>query len=114
VDDAAIRAAMFVHLDRLAAASPDGSVRSADINTFTVDGKALRLIVQTGIWKPAGLEAALTIRTRPRTSCHRTPMISVRMDCCATSIGERILSIPTTARYGPPWSLPGHWPTSWE
>jgi putative restriction endonuclease len=61
--DARLRAAMFDHLDRLLATSPDGALSSADINTFTFDGKPLRLTVQTGIWKPAGLEAALTIRT---------------------------------------------------
>lgn len=54
---------MFGHLDQLLATSPDGSLRSADVNTFTFQGRALRLIVQTGIWKPAGLDAALTIRT---------------------------------------------------
>ena len=63
VDDAALRTAAFAHLDRLLRLSPDGGLRSADINTFTFEGRALRLIVQTGIWKPAGLEAALSIRT---------------------------------------------------
>lgn len=63
VDDASLRTAAFVHLDRLRLQSPDGGLRSADINTFTFDGRALRLIVQTGIWKPAGLDAALSIRT---------------------------------------------------
>lgn len=63
VEDATVRNSMFAHLDALLARSPDGSLRSADINTFTFEGRALRLIVQTGIWKPAGLDAALTIRT---------------------------------------------------
>jgi len=54
---------MFNHLDRLLASSPDGSVPSAAINTFSFEGQSVRLIVQTGIWKPAILEAALTIRT---------------------------------------------------
>lgn len=58
-----LRAAIFVHLDHLLATSPDGSLRSADINAFTFEGTAVRLIVQAGIWKPAGLDAALTIRT---------------------------------------------------
>lgn len=62
-DDAALRAAAFAHLDQLKLRSPDGGLRSADINTFTYAGKALRLIVQTGIWKPAGMTAALSIRT---------------------------------------------------
>ena len=63
MDDILLRIAMFAHLDRLVAASPDGSLRSADINRFTFEGRPMRLTVQTGIWKPAGLEAALTIRT---------------------------------------------------
>jgi len=61
--DARLRAAAFAHLDQLRLRSPDGGLRSADINTFTYDGKAMRLIVQTGIWKPSGLTAALSIRT---------------------------------------------------
>lgn len=63
VDDAALRTAAFAHLDRLRLRRPDGALRSADINTFTYNGRALKLIVQTGIWKPAGLDAALSIRT---------------------------------------------------
>jgi putative restriction endonuclease len=62
-DDASLRSAAFAHLDRLLQKNPDGSLRSADINTFIYDGRPLRLIVQTGIWKPAGLDAALSIRT---------------------------------------------------
>jgi putative restriction endonuclease len=58
-----VRAAAFAHLDHLRSAHPDDSLRSADINTFVFDGRATKLIVQTGIWKPAGLEAALSIRT---------------------------------------------------
>jgi putative restriction endonuclease len=54
---------MFDHLDRLLATSPDGSLSSSAINSFTFEGRPVRLIVQTGIWKPAGLDAALTIRT---------------------------------------------------
>jgi hypothetical protein len=61
--DAQLRAAMFDHLDRLLAASPDGSLPSSAINTFTFENRLLKLVVPTGIWKPAGLEAALTIRT---------------------------------------------------
>ncbi len=61
--DAALRAAVFEHLDRLVRTSPDGALASADINTFTFHGRPIRLIVQTGIWKPAELSAALTIRT---------------------------------------------------
>ena len=62
-DDAALRTAAFAHLDRLRGRSPNDGLRSADINTFTFEGRAMRLIVQTGIWKPAGLDAALSIRT---------------------------------------------------
>lgn len=54
---------MFAHLDRLLDASPDGALSSSAINSFAFEGHALRLIVQTGIWKPAELTAALTIRT---------------------------------------------------
>lgn len=61
--DAALREVMFAHLDRLSLASPDGSLSSAAINGFVYDGRQLRLIVQSGIWKPVGLDAALTIRT---------------------------------------------------
>jgi putative restriction endonuclease len=63
MDDSLLRAAVFAHLDLLVARSPDGSLRSADINTFSFEGRPLKLIVQTGIWKPAGLTAALSIRT---------------------------------------------------
>lgn len=61
--DAALRSAAFDHLNRLQSRSPDGALRSADINSFSFEGRPLRLIVQTGIWKPAGLMAALSIRT---------------------------------------------------
>lgn len=61
--DQRIRLAMFSHLAELVAGSPDGTVTSAAINRFEFDGQPMRLIVQTGIWKPAQLEAALTIRT---------------------------------------------------
>jgi hypothetical protein len=61
--DLRIRLAMFTYLERLVARSPDGTVRSSEINRFEFDGQQMRLIVQTGIWKPAVLEAALTIRT---------------------------------------------------
>lgn len=61
--DYRIRAAMFDHLDRLLATSPDGSLSSFALNTFEFEGRAVRLTVQTGIWKPAGFDAALTIRT---------------------------------------------------
>jgi hypothetical protein len=58
-----IRIAAFAHLDRLVAASPDGALRSRDVNTFVFEGRPIPLIVQSGIWKPAMLDAALTIRT---------------------------------------------------
>jgi len=58
-----IRLSMFTYLERLVADSPDGTVRSSEINQFEFEGRPMRLIVQTGIWKPAALEAALTIRT---------------------------------------------------
>jgi putative restriction endonuclease len=58
-----LRAAAFAHLDQLQRLTPDGALRSADINAFNFEGHVQRLIVQTGIWKPAGLDAALSIRT---------------------------------------------------
>lgn len=61
--DAQLRAAAFEHLDRLRERSPDDGLRSADVNTFAFDGRPIRLIVQSGIWKPAGLDSALSIRT---------------------------------------------------
>ena len=61
--DTRLRAAAFAYLDQLQLRAPDGALRSADINAFSFEGQAQRLIVQTGIWKPAGLEAALSIRT---------------------------------------------------
>jgi putative restriction endonuclease len=62
LDDQQIRAAMFAFLDRLAAAHPEG-IPSAELNMFRVGGRPLKLVVQPGIWKPAGLDGALTIRT---------------------------------------------------
>lgn len=50
------------HLERLTALHPEGAT-SAAINQFAVAGRPMKLVVQSGIWKPAGLEAALTIRT---------------------------------------------------
>lgn len=61
--DQQVRLAAFTHLDRLVAESPDGTVRWADANTFTFQGRAMPLMAQTGIWKPAILDAALSIRT---------------------------------------------------
>ncbi|MGH3647454.1 MAG: HNH endonuclease [Micromonosporaceae bacterium] len=61
--DTQVRAAMFEHLTSLSARHPDGSIPSAEINTFQVAGRAMPLVVQSGIWKPAVLDAALTIRT---------------------------------------------------
>ena len=53
---------MFDHLGRLTAGHPEG-IRSSEINNFFVGDRQVRLVVQPGIWKPAGLSAALTIRT---------------------------------------------------
>ncbi len=63
VDERLARAAMFAHLDRLLASSPDGSIRSDAANTFVFGSHPLPLVVQQGIRKPAGFDAALTIRT---------------------------------------------------
>lgn len=54
---------MFEHLAALAERHPEGNLPSAEINTFRVAGRAMPLVVQSGIWKPAVLDAALTIRT---------------------------------------------------
>lgn len=62
LDDAQVRAAMFAHLERLTAQHPEG-LSSADLNTFAVNGRPMKLVVQPGIWKPAELDSALTIRT---------------------------------------------------
>lgn len=62
LDDDQVRAAMFAHLERLLALHPEGAT-SAQINHFAVGGEPFKLVVQPGIWKPAGLDAALTIRT---------------------------------------------------
>jgi putative restriction endonuclease len=61
--DQQVRLAAFTHLDRLVAESPDGTIRWADANTFTFQGRTMPLMAQTGIWKPAILDAALSIRT---------------------------------------------------
>jgi putative restriction endonuclease len=60
--DARLRVAVFAHLDRLSAVHPDG-IPYARINDFAFEGVPIRLMVQPGIWKPARLSAALTIRT---------------------------------------------------
>jgi putative restriction endonuclease len=60
--DARLRVAMFAHLDRVGRAHPEG-IPSSVVNSFEFEGRPVRLIVQTGIRKPAGLSAALTIRT---------------------------------------------------
>ena len=54
---------MFRHLETLAMRHPDGGLPSSEINDFEVAGRRMRLVVQSGIWKPAELDAALTIRT---------------------------------------------------
>jgi len=38
---------------------------SSEINAFTFEGRRQRLIVQTGIWKPAGLAAARDAQPDP-------------------------------------------------
>lgn len=60
--DEQVRTAMFAHLEQLTSLHPEG-VTSAEINQFSIAGQPLKLVVQPGIWKPAALEAALTIRT---------------------------------------------------
>src|SRR3954467_13980399 len=60
--DSQVRTAMFDFLRDLTARHPEG-LASAQLNTFAVSGRPLKLVVQPGIWKPAGLDGALTIRT---------------------------------------------------
>ncbi len=61
--DEALRGAAFDHLTRLLEGSPYGALASVDINRFEFRGRPVPLIVQPGIWKPATLDAALSIRT---------------------------------------------------
>lgn len=68
--DDRIRNAMFLFLDKVVAQSDDGAVQSSELNRFLIDDRPIKLVVQSGIWKPAILDAALTIRTtftRPGT-----------------------------------------------
>jgi putative restriction endonuclease len=60
--DTRMRLAMFEHLERVSAAHQSG-IPSSVVNSFVFDGRAVPLIVQPGIRKPAALSAALTIRT---------------------------------------------------
>lgn len=61
--DDRLRSSAFDYLDRLAAAG-GGLVTRPDLQAFTFEGRRIPLISpQTGIWKPAGLEAALSILT---------------------------------------------------
>lgn len=53
---------MFAHLSRVNATHPGGAPSNV-INDFVFNGQQIKLIVQQGIRKPLGLEAALTIRT---------------------------------------------------
>jgi putative restriction endonuclease len=61
--DARLRLAAFAHLSRLREDHPSGALASSDINTFLFEGRHVPLVVQTGIWKPAVLDGALSIRT---------------------------------------------------
>ncbi|WP_324273549.1 HNH endonuclease [Blastococcus brunescens] len=60
--DAQVRAAMFGYLQDLTLRHPEG-LPSSELNKFAVGGRPLKLVVQPGIWKPAELSGALTIRT---------------------------------------------------
>ena len=61
--DEALRSALFAHLTQLLARSPDGTVRSADVNALEFEGRRFQVIGQQGIRKVAGLEAALAFTT---------------------------------------------------
>lgn len=70
--DERLRSAAFAHLDRVSAAHPDG-IPSSVINSFAFEGRPMPLVVQPGIWKPAQLSAALTIRTTYTPPGQRPP-----------------------------------------
>src|SRR4051794_8892149 len=99
--DERLRAAAFAHLDRLRTRSPNGALRSADINSFLFEDRTQRLIVQTGIWKPAGLDAALSIRTTYTPPTEARPYEDEIGDdgSSATSTGAPIPITLTTGRY---------------
>ena len=60
--DDAVRLAARVFVEGLEA-DGDGTVSWQDLKTFTFDGRRIPLIGQTGILKPRGFDAALTIMT---------------------------------------------------
>src|SRR5262245_12560424 len=61
--DDQLRAGAFEYLDGLARVG-GGLVTRLELQTFTFEGRRIPLISpQTGIWKPAGFEAALSILT---------------------------------------------------
>ena len=64
-DDDRLRAAALSYVERLDEAT-GGHVASADLRAFEFDDRRIPLVVQTGIYKPQGFEAALTIRTTYR------------------------------------------------
>ena len=61
--DQQVRLAMFAYLEVLTSRSLDGTVTWADLKQFTFNGTSVHLLGPRGIWKPSGLEAALTITT---------------------------------------------------
>ncbi len=61
--DAELRAAALAYVDQLVQESPDGTVPSSRLNDFFYLDRRVRLVVQPGIRTPAGMGAALTIRT---------------------------------------------------
>jgi hypothetical protein len=95
--DERVRSAAFAHLRALALRT-DGLVRFNDV--FTFDGVPIRYMVQTGIWKPAMLAAALSIRTvyAARPDQRRMTMPPVPTVICGTSGVATIRSTPTTGR----------------
>lgn len=61
--DAALRGALFARLDDLTAHSIDGTVRSSEVNELVFEGRPFRAMIQPGIRKVAGLDAALSFTT---------------------------------------------------
>jgi putative restriction endonuclease len=72
--DQRLRNAAFDYLNKLAAAGTS-LVTQRDLAAFTFDGSPVRLMApQQGIWKPAQLSAALSLRTVYAADPSQAPM----------------------------------------
>ena len=70
--DEAVRLAAMAFL-RAEALHTGGPVSSIRLREFTYEGQRIPLVNQTGIWKPAFLDAALTIRTKFEPDLSKRP-----------------------------------------